>query len=167
MGPTQAPVQRLFRTLGLLPARGLWRDVRFGLAFTLGALAAALVAEFAAPGNARLISASASVLFGFLLVQPMLEELMFRGVVQGWLRERAWGRTTVFGVSRANAVASLLFVAAHMPVQPLAWALAVFLPSFIFGYFRDRHGSLLPAVILHVAYNAVFFLWPRAAPHLP
>jgi membrane protease YdiL (CAAX protease family) len=165
MGSTQAAVQRLCRTLGLLPARGLWRDVRFGLAFTLGALAAALVAECAAPGNAGLVRASASFLFGFLLVQPLLEELMFRGVVQGWLRERAWGRTTVFGVSRANAVASLLFVAAHLPAQPLAWALAVSVPSVIFGYFRDRHGSLLPAVVLHVAYNAVFFLWPRAPFH--
>jgi hypothetical protein len=124
------------------------------------------MAEFAAPAGARLDHASLAFLIGFLLVQPLLEELLFRGVVQGWLRERHWGPLELFGVSASNWIASLLFVAAHLPAQPLAWSLAVFVPSLVFGYFRDRHDSLVPPMILHVVYNAAFFLWRPALDQL-
>jgi membrane protease YdiL (CAAX protease family) len=155
-----------YRTLGLQSARGLWRDVLFTTALALGAVVAVLVAALASRGSARLAHASLAFLIGFLLVQPVLEELLFRGVVQGWLRERRWGAVRLYGFSGSNWIASLLFVAAHLPAQPLAWSLAVFLPSLVFGCFRDRHDSLAPPMILHVVYNAAFFLWPLASDRL-
>jgi membrane protease YdiL (CAAX protease family) len=40
----------------------------------------------------------------------------------------------------------------------------VLLPSLLYGYFRDRHGSVYPAIALHVFYNAGYFLLPRIWP---
>ena len=54
----------------------------------------------------------------------------------------------------------LVFTALHFVNHPPPWAAAVLLPSLLFGYFRDRHGSVLPAIVLHVFYNAGYFLLP-------
>jgi len=148
--------------MGLRPARGAWGSGEFWLALIAGTIAAVAVAAIAASDHRKLSQASAAFLLGFLVVQPLLEELLFRGVVQGWLREAAWGARKTLGLSAANWTTSALFVVAHLPAQPPAWAVAVFVPSLVFGHFRDRHDSLLPAALLHIAYNAAFFLAPVA-----
>jgi len=158
----KAARQRVVETMGLRPAHGAWVSGEFRLALIAGLVVAIAIAAFAAPGNRRLSQASAAFVVGFLVIQPLLEELLFRGVVQGWLREAAWGARKTLGLSSANWITSLLFVVAHLPAQPLAWASAVFVPSLVFGHFRDRHDSLLPAALLHIAWNAAFFLTPVA-----
>jgi membrane protease YdiL (CAAX protease family) len=42
----------------------------------------------------------------------------------------------------------------------------VFAPSLVFGYFRERYGSIAPGAVLHVFYNAGYFLLvaPRPLP---
>jgi len=93
-----------------------------------------------------------------VLLYPVLEEIVFRGLLQGWLLEREWGRRTLLGpVSIANAIAALTFAVAHLIHQPPLWAMAVFLPGLVFGYFREVHG-LWSAILLHVVYNAGF-IW--------
>ena len=96
-----------------------------------------------------------------LLVQPLLEELAFRGLVQGCLLHlvshagspRRWGPITL-----ANALTTLLFVLLHLRVQPLPWALAVAGPSLLLGHVRERLDSVWPAVLLHVWFNLGFSL---------
>lgn len=90
-----------------------------------------------------------------VLVYPVLEEIVFRGLLQGWLLERNWGRSRLGPVTAANAIAALLFALAHLVHQPPGWAAAVILPALVFGYFRERHG-LWTAIVLHVLYNAGF-----------
>lgn len=103
----------------------------------------------------------AALLLRFIVVQPVIEELAFRGLLQGWLKTRVtWMRG---GISAANVLTSVAFVAAHLVYQPPAWALAVFAPSIVFGYFRDRHDSVVPALLLHAWYNAGLFLLPVIA----
>ena len=89
----------------------------------------------------------------FVLVYPVLEELVFRGLVQGELRRRL-PSSPATSVSLANLLTSILFVVTHLLYHPPLWAAAVFLPSLVFGYLRDRYGSLLPPILLHVFYNA-------------
>jgi hypothetical protein len=96
-----------------------------------------------------------------VLVQPLLEELVFRGILQG----QALRLTTRQGVARrlgpvtlANVLVSVAFVALHLRAQPLAWALAVFVPSLVLGHLRERMGSVWPAVLVHALYNAGFGL---------
>lgn len=97
----------------------------------------------------------------FVLFYPVVEELLFRGVLQGELLRLTTrdGATLRLGpVSAANALATLAFVAFHTIAQPLAWALAVALPSLVFGHLRERFASVWPAVLVHVVYNAGFGL---------
>lgn len=97
----------------------------------------------------------------FALLYPVAEELLFRGVLQGEVLRLTTkdGRVLRLGpVSLANALVTSVFVAAHLPAQPLAWALAVTVPSLVFGHLRERFASVWPAVLVHVVYNAGFGL---------
>ncbi|MEO7557618.1 MAG: JDVT-CTERM system glutamic-type intramembrane protease, partial [Gammaproteobacteria bacterium] len=57
----------------------------------------------------------------------------------------------------ANVATTLLFAGFHFFYHAPLWAALVILPSLIFGYFRDRHQRVLPAIVLHVFYNAGYF----------
>jgi uncharacterized protein len=99
----------------------------------------------------------------FVLLRPVIEEIVFRGVLQGQLLRL--GSRRIGPVTLANLAATLVFIGWHVPAQPLAWALAVAVPSLVFGHLRERFGSVLPAVIVHIVYNAGFGLtawWVRS-----
>ncbi|MBI5673083.1 MAG: JDVT-CTERM system CAAX-type protease [Nitrospirae bacterium] len=100
------------------------------------------------------------------LWQPLFEELLFRGVIQGQLLQTAWGRKTWIGLSMSNLVVSLLFMSAHLAGHSLSWALLVFIPSLCFGFVRDRFGSVYPAIVLHAFYNAGYVLLTGGATFL-
>ena len=107
------------------------------------------------------VSTFSSALFWFsvMLYYPMLEELLFRGALQGaLLRWGCWSRRKLLGVTGANLVASLGFVAAHLLHQDPIWAMAVFVPALVFGFCRDYSGSVFYPVILHALWNGSFFL---------
>lgn len=94
-----------------------------------------------------------------LLLQPLLEELVFRGILQGQaLRLLARnGRPRRAGpVSEANLLVTAVFVGLHLPTQPVAWALAVLVPSLVFGHLRERFGSVSAPLLAHAVYNAGF-----------
>jgi len=99
-----------------------------------------------------------SLLASLVIWQPLVEELLFRGVLQGELRRHAGMVRSRYGFSLANLLVSAVFAGAHLVNQPPGWALATFFPSLLFGFFRDRTGSVLPGLLLHVAFNAGFFL---------
>jgi membrane protease YdiL (CAAX protease family) len=144
----------------LLDALGLRRPVpgsvdwRYAAALLIGCgVAAALGLQTAGrvDGNVRM-------LVSLILWQPLIEELLFRGVLQGYLRRFSKGRKGIAGISAANALTTVGFVAIHFVHQPPPWALGVAVPSLLFGYFRDRSGSVWPAVLMHSLFNAAFFL---------
>jgi membrane protease YdiL (CAAX protease family) len=93
-----------------------------------------------------------------ILWQPILEEAVFRGLLQGELLRRGWGRHPWRGVSAANLLSSLAFVAVHFVHHPPLWAASVFAPSLLFGWLRERHRGLGAPIALHVLFNAEFFL---------
>ena len=97
------------------------------------------------------------------LWQPLWEEMLFRGVLQGQLGRHAWGQWAWWGVTTANGITSLLFVLGHLWRHPPLWALAVLAPSLLFGYVRDRHASVYPAIALHAIYNTGYF-WLMGVP---
>lgn len=92
-----------------------------------------------------------------VLVQPFAEELVFRGVLQGQLLRLSGGRR-LGAVTLANLATTAGFVAVHLLAQPPLWALAVAVPSLVFGHLRERLGSVWPAVAMHAVYNAGFGL---------
>lgn len=91
------------------------------------------------------------------IAYPVVEEWIFRGVLQGYLLEYRRLRAGVGGISLANLVASLIFTSLHFISHPPLAAAAVLVPSLVFGYFRDRHGKLIAPVWLHVFYNLGYF----------
>jgi membrane protease YdiL (CAAX protease family) len=96
--------------------------------------------------------------FSFVLWQPLLEELLFRGLLQGQIRRFQTGRLAFGGISLANALTGLCFVCLHLLNHSPGLALAVLLPSLLFGFFRDRHGSIAPGLFLHVLFNAGYLI---------
>jgi len=96
--------------------------------------------------------------FGILvLFYPLIEELSFRGVIQGYLSQRNILDRQMIGLSMANILTSVLFVLMHFVHHPPVWALLVFFPSLVFGYFKDHFSSVIPSIILHSFYNLMFF----------
>ena len=75
----------------------------------------------------------------------------------GQFRLRAWGGVKRWGMTQANLLTSVLFVLAHVFYHSPLWAVAVFVPSLVFGHFRDRVGNIAPSLALHVYYNMGFF----------
>jgi len=98
-----------------------------------------------------------AMLASLLLWQPLTEELLFRGLLQGFLARTGPGSRTKTGISLANVMTSCVFVLFHFVHHAPAWALAVFVPSLLFGYFRDRSGSIWPPLLLHISFNTAFF----------
>jgi membrane protease YdiL (CAAX protease family) len=47
---------------------------------------------------------------------------------------------------------------AHLINQPPLWAASVFFPSLVFGYFKDRHQTVVTPFLLHAWYNAGFLV---------
>lgn len=141
------------RDIGLLRPQYKTLGMSFLLALFGGAVIGALLGGvFYYPSQATWWIAAS-----LLLWQPCLEELLFRGVLQGLLRETAWGKKCWRGISWANVACASMFALAHLVYQPTLWAMATFVPGLIFGYFRDQTGSLWPSLLLHCVFNAAFF----------
>ncbi len=161
LSPLQFPHPTLAQECGLQrPGAGWWvwlhdRHARLAL---LAAVPVWLVLLWWGNGHLRYpvgLLAWAS----FVVLQPVLEELVFRGILQG----QALRLTTRHGQARrlgpvtlANVLVTLVFVLLHLRAQPLAWALAVAGPSLVFGHLRERFDSVWPAVLVHAVYNAGF-----------
>lgn len=127
----------------------------------LGALALALPAciAFALAPWFGVVVRVPSLAWQFLLLYPVLEELAFRGLVQGQLlRLPALARPHVTAISMANVLTAAAFAAAHLLREPWPWAVATFVPGLVFGWARERSGGVLAPMVLHVAYNVAVWL---------
>ncbi len=91
------------------------------------------------------------------LIYPVVEELVFRGVIQEWIQQKLPG-LAIGVISIANLTTSVLFTALHFINHPPLWAASVFIPSLIFGYFKDRTGGLGAPIALHMFYNSGYVL---------
>jgi len=92
-------------------------------------------------------------LFFFVLFYPVTEELIFRGMIQEYIALKTKEVSVYYHITLANILTSLLFVAIHFIYNTPLWAILVFVPSLIFGYFKEQYGSVLPSIILHIFYN--------------
>lgn len=96
----------------------------------------------------------------FLLLSALVEEVVFRLLMQGEIHRLVRNIYLLPGLSLANAATSGIFAAMHLLHHPPLWALAVFFPSLVFGWAMDRYQSVLPPVLLHLLYNILFFHRP-------
>jgi len=149
-------LHHIAKEVGFRPARQCYIEARFTLAFLAGILVVWL-------GHGWLPPFSSShefdwkLLLALIVWQPVFEEMLFRGIIQGQLSKRVWGQRSWLQISSANGVTSLMFAGFHLIYQPAFFSLTVFVPSLVFGYFRDRCDSIYPSILLHCAYNAFVF----------
>ncbi len=102
-------------------------------------------------------------LFGaivFCVSVAVLEEVIFRGGIQGGLLRKAVFNFKLFGLSRANWLTSALFAAAHLWQHPWMLIPGYFVVSLVLGYFRERYKGITVPVVLHVWYNLSLLFLP-------
>lgn len=145
----------LLESFGLNFCPSFTRDGQFYFALMLAPLPL-IALSYLIPGWNAGIHAGPAVFLSLVIWQPIAEELLFRGFIQGRLREWHWARRPFISLSTANYITTLLFVITHLVNHSLWWAIAVAVPSLVFGYFRDRHGHIYPCIALHAAYNACY-----------
>jgi len=105
-----------------------------------------------APEGFSWASLGAMLLLVALLV-PFIEEIIFRGLVFGWLRKH-------LRFALAAPVVALLFAVAHQ-----VWVLVpvLFFMGLVLAAVTERSGSLWPAIILHGTFNGVMTITYYAA----
>jgi len=135
-----------------------WRETWF-LAAVGSALPFWLALWLLSYGRTNLgTSGSLALYLSLSLWQPILEELGFRGLLQGVLLDQAPYRHQAGPLTLANVLTSIAFSIAHLPSHPLPWAIGIFAVSLLLGYARDRTGSLYPPLAFHCYFNAGYFL---------
>ena len=149
-----SPPQQLAIEAGLTRPRKGSLDGTFVTVLLVGAVVGGVLGSRSAQPD----SATPMMLVSLLLWQPLIEELLFRGVLQGALLRSITGARKVAGLSIANIVTSLAFVAIHFAQHPWLWAIGVIVPSLLFGHYRERAGSVAPSILMHVIFNAAFFM---------
>jgi membrane protease YdiL (CAAX protease family) len=89
-----------------------------------------------------------------LFVVALPEEFFYRGFLQTRLRD-AWPGGRIFLGARLGPafwVTALLFALGHLAIFQV-WRLAVFFPALLFGWMRERSGSVVGAALFHASAN--------------
>jgi len=89
-----------------------------------------------------------------LLVVAVPEEFFYRGYLQTRFRE-AWPQGRTFLGARlgpAFFLAAVLFAVGHLAIFQV-WRLGVFFPALLFGWLRERTGTVLGSSVLHALFN--------------
>lgn len=93
-----------------------------------------------------------------ILIYPILEELVFRGLVQEILLQVPRLSVQYFGISFANIFTSLVFSLLHLQYKNMIFIPGIFISSLVFGFFFEKYKSVLPAIILHMSYNLLYVI---------
>jgi uncharacterized protein len=116
-----------------------------------------LVAPLSGQGrtfHARLPDNFPSWVVDQLFVVALPEEFFYRGYLQARLKV-VWPKgARVLGVvvGPAFLLTAALFAVGHLAVFHV-WRLAVFFPALLFGYMRERTGTVLGCTLLHATFN--------------
>ena len=102
----------------------------------------------------NLLQVDVRSLFFLIVFYPVVEELAFRGVIQEFIASKTKRYPSLFNMTVANIVTSILFVMMHFVHHAPLWALLVFVPSLIFGYFKEQYRHVGASIALHMVYNA-------------
>ncbi len=95
------------------------------------------------------------MLLYFVVGAATQEEVIFRGLLQTTVARQFPAKLSFFGTSLSYSaiIVALLFGLIHMEVNPIT-AAAAFVLGLLTGELRHRSGSLLPAILVHVVFNA-------------
>ena len=136
-----------------VPALGIravgWRPIVLGTLATIGLSVAVSQIGLDPKGMKQAVETArdpglfALSLLALAGLAPLVEELLFRGILYGWLAWR-WGGVLAWIVS------SLAFAAAHVELEHILLVLPL---GLWFGWLRWRTGSLWPSLVAHATNN--------------
>jgi CAAX protease family protein len=135
--------------LGLRPAN--WKYVVFGSLGTMGLSVAVSQFGLQPQGMKQVFDIVRDLkqlglsLLLLAVLAPLVEELVFRGLLYGWLAGR-WGKNVGWIAS------SLAFAVAHTEPAHIVLVLPL---GLLFGWLRQRTDSLLPSLVAHIANNSL------------
>lgn len=136
------------KSFGEVSGKVIWLSIPFILA---GMVFLNLCSEFLGlpdlmQDTFRAMSRNVFGILSIAIMAPLVEELLFRGAIQGHLLKQGMKPTS------AILIASAVFGIIHMnPVQiPFAFALGL-----IFGWLYYRTGSVVPGIIGHFINNSI------------
>ena len=95
-----------------------------------------------------------------LLVVALPEEFFFRGYFQSQLKKFFKPRWNILGVSLGWGwiMTALIFAFAHSVIHVRWWHFSIFFPALLFGYLKERTGSITAPVLFH-AFSNCFTVW--------
>lgn len=144
------------QTIGLDKAR-YWSGTRRGMVWSAGfaAAAGAMLLILSLVGTAPLAmlhtplpeTPGRQVLFFVVggIVAPVAEEIVFRGLIFGYLRR--------WGVPAAILISTALFAALHLPAVPITQIVG----GVVFALAYHHSGSLMAPITIHVLGNLAIF----------
>lgn len=87
-----------------------------------------------------------------LILAPIIEEFLFRALLQTWLKRK-------LGTRAAVLLASSCFAAFHLSLSQGAGNISLFISLFVLGcylgFIYEKQGSLFASIGLHVTFNAI------------
>lgn len=93
-----------------------------------------------------------ATIFTVIFLIPIVEELLFRGFLQTWLKN-------IFGRGAAIVLTSCIFALFHFSasqgIENIEILLSLFLLSCYLGFIRERQNALIASISLHATFNAV------------
>jgi len=101
----------------------------------------------------RLFSQSTRVIVKLCLLAPIIEEILFRGIVQGTLQ-------TIMNPIGSLVIAASLFSIMHLNLKQ---ALSSFVPSLLIGFIFQQTNSIIMCVTIHMIYNTLSLIFLRPA----
>jgi membrane protease YdiL (CAAX protease family) len=164
---TRAGKRPFFRTLGWEWRGGftVWRSAGLAVLLLLVGIAVAKLAGPADNALEQLIrssrAATLAVAFVASITAPLVEEIVFRGVLYSALRRLA-------GVAGAVACVVIIFAAIHVPQYwPSFGVIAtILILSIALTLIRARTGQLLPCFIVHLVFNSIQAVFMVLDPYL-
>jgi len=136
------------KSFGEVPAKIIWLSIPLIVA---GMIFINLCSEFIGlpdmmQDTFRAMSRNVFGIISIAIMAPLVEELLFRGAIQGHLLRK--GMKPVYAILIASAVFGIV----HMnPIQiPFAFAIGM-----IFGWLYYRTGSVVPGIIGHFINNSI------------
>ncbi len=112
--------------------------------------------QFFASGDFTAVHAATILLYGGFLV-PIAEELVFRGLLFRWLRQR-------FDFWPAAFISAAAFGAAHLRADQAIIAGLLGLPM---AWLYEKSRSLAPAILMHQTYNSLLLMLTFAVAWFP
>jgi membrane protease YdiL (CAAX protease family) len=169
------PPRAMLADVGLHQGEGILREIGAGFLgylgkwplFLLGLVSTALLSHWSTRGSApghpvlqELVGASAkdriAILITVTAFAPLLEEVLFRGLLFRHLRSNELLSRATSGPVGASLISALVFAAVH-PQGVLAGP-SLLAEGFALAMIRDWRGSLIACVTAHAIHNAVLMI---------